>query len=240
MKVFGGTNVGQFRTENQDRVVAKMIDNNTALAVVCDGMGGESSGSVASEIACNEIFDRISSAYNDGYNRNMLKNLLVSTLVTVNSIVYDTAVNNPSYKGMGTTAVVALVRDNTLFAVNVGDSRAYIIDQNITQVTKDHSVVMKMYEDGEITKEEIKNHPKKNLITKAIGVRDSISPDYFEYDLDEGSYVLLCSDGLSGFVEEDKILEIFKNNSNREIAAELINQAMKNEGRDNITVAIIK
>ncbi len=240
MNVIFSTNIGMGRTENQDKVIAEKFDDNVGLVIVCDGMGGENAGRLASETACQIIYDKILTGFSKSLSDNMIKNLLVSSVVTANSVVYNLSLEDDSRNGMGTTAVVALAYEDTVYIVNVGDSRAYIIDEDITCVTKDHSVVYKMYENGEITFDEIKTHPKRNLITKAVGVLDSISPDYFEVKTTGECTFLLCSDGLSNYLDEQVMLQIIKD-ENFDIATEkLINAALENNASDNISVGIIK
>ncbi|MBQ5317585.1 MAG: Stp1/IreP family PP2C-type Ser/Thr phosphatase [Oscillospiraceae bacterium] len=240
MIVTSETNIGLSRKENQDRVCNTVIDDNTVLAVVCDGMGGQNAGSEASEKASQIIFDRITKVFRSDFDTKSIKNLLISSVTTANSVIYDMALSSHEMVGMGTTCVVALISNNKLYAINVGDSRLYIINHEIRQISKDHTIVMRMYENGEITKEQLKNHPQRNYITKAVGVSSNIEPDYFEFELSENSSVLLCTDGLSNYCDESDIFNIVKNYNPDEIPKELINLALKNGGNDNITVAYIK
>lgn len=240
MNVYSDTNIGLSRKENQDRVRSAMIDGGACFAVVCDGMGGQNAGSEASERAVNIVFDRITKVFRADYESKSIRNLLISSITTANSVVYDTAISSLEMSGMGTTCVAALVCGSKLYAVNVGDSRLYLINHEIRQVTKDHTVVMHMYESGEITREEIKNHPRRNYITKAVGVSESVVPDYFEFDLTENSSLLLCTDGLSNYCDESDIFKAAKELSPNEVPGELIRKALENGGGDNITVAYMK
>lgn len=240
MKVISETNIGLTRTENQDRVCTAVISNNTILAVVCDGMGGQNAGGEASNKAAQIIFDRITKVFRSDFDTKSIRNLLISSVTTANSVIYDMALSSAELIGMGTTCVIALVSNNVLYAVNVGDSRLYVINHEIRQITKDHTVVMRMYENGEITKDEIKNHPRRNYITKAVGVETNIEPDYFETELTENSAVLLCTDGLSNCCDESDIFNIVKKYSPEEVPKQLVKLALNNGGNDNITVAYIK
>ena len=141
---------------------------------------------------------------------------------------------------MGTTCVLALVIDNKLHVVNVGDSRAYLVNDEIFQITKDHTMVMKMYEKGQISKDEIKNHPHRNYLTKAVGVSEQVLPDYYEMDFSENSAVILCSDGLSNYCEESDILNVVRSFKSEEVPEQLIKIALNNGGNDNISVAVIR
>ncbi len=240
MNVYSETNIGLSRNENQDRVRTAVIDGGACFAVICDGMGGQNAGSEASERAVNIVFERISKVFRPDYESRSIKNLLISSVTTANSVVYDTSVSSVEMRGMGTTCVAALVCGNKLYAVNVGDSRLYLINHEIRQISKDHTMVMRMYENGEITKEQLKNHPKRNYITKAVGVSATVVPDYFEFELTENSSLLLCSDGLSNYCEESEIFRTVKELAPNEVTAALIQKALENGGGDNITVAFMK
>ncbi len=239
MNVYSDTNIGLSREENQDRVRTAVLGDNSAFAVVCDGMGGENAGSEASERAVGIIYDRITKVLRPDSDGNSIRNLMISSITTANAVVYDLALSSTDKKGMGTTCVVALRIGNKLYIASVGDSRAYIINHEIIQVTKDHSIVMQMYENGEITKEDIKNHPHKNYITKAIGVSASLIPDFFEIDIPEASAVILCSDGFSNYCDESVLFSLVKKTEPDLIAEKLIKYALDNGGNDNITVAVI-
>ncbi len=240
MTVISESNIGLSRKENQDRVCTSAINENTVLAVVCDGMGGQNAGSEASGKASQIIFDRITKVFRSDFDTKSIRNLLLSSVTTANSVIYDMAASSSEMIGMGTTCVIALVSDNILYAVNVGDSRLYVINHEIRQISKDHTIVMRMYEKGEITKEQLKNHPQRNYITKAVGVSNIIEPDYFEIELCENSSVLLCTDGLSNYCDEADIFQIAKKYEFNDVPKELISLALSNGGNDNITVAYIK
>ncbi len=240
MNIYFDTNIGLSRLENQDRVKTYSFNNDVNFAVICDGMGGENAGSEASQKAIEVIYDRITKVYKSNYDSNMTKNLFLSAIKTANAVVYDIAMSSSSMHGMGTTCVAVLRNESQLYVVSVGDSRAYVIDDGkIHQITKDHTVVMKMYENGEITKEELRSHPQRNYITKAVGVADILEPDFFELNVSEKAVVIICSDGLSGCCEDEDILDIVTRSDNDKIANNLVNLALKNGGNDNVTVAVI-
>ncbi len=234
------TNIGLSRKENQDRVCTAELQGGAVLAVVCDGMGGQNAGSMASEKASQIIFERISKVFRPDFDIKSIRNLLISSVTTANSVIYDMALSSADMVGMGTTCVIALIYDNILYSVNVGDSRLYVINHEIRQITKDHTIVMRMYENGEITKEQLKNHPQRNYITKAVGVSETIAPDYFEVELIENSSVLLCTDGLSNCCDESDIFRIARSCNANQVPKQLVNLALNNGGNDNITVAYIK
>lgn len=240
MNIYFDTNIGLSRLENQDRVKTYSFDSDVNFAVICDGMGGENAGSEASQKAIEIIYDRITKVYKSSYDSNMTKNLFLSAIKTANAVIYDIAMSSSSMHGMGTTCVAVLRNESQLYVVSVGDSRAYLVDDGkIHQITKDHTVVMKMYENGEITKEELRNHPQRNYITKAVGVTDTLEPDFFELIVSEKAVVIICSDGLSGCCEDEDILDIVTRSDTDKIASNLVNLALKNGGNDNVTVAVI-
>jgi protein phosphatase len=239
LNVYSDTNIGLTRDENQDRVRTAALCEDAVFAVVCDGMGGENAGSEASERAIGIIYDRITKVYRPGSDSASIKNLLNSSINTANAVIYDLASSSSAKKGMGTTCVAVLRVKNKLHIMSVGDSRVYVINGKISQITKDHSVVMQLYENGEISKEEIKNHPRRNYITKAIGVSARISPDYFELDVSDDTVAVLCSDGLSNHCEESEIFRAVKETAAEDLPAKLVSLALDGGGLDNITVAVI-
>lgn len=239
MEIIAESSIGSVRSENQDRVSSLQLGPDAAFAVVCDGMGGENAGSFASETAISVISKRIESAYRPESNENAVKSLLMSAVRTANAVVYDLSETDPQKQGMGTTAVAVLRRGNIIHCVNVGDSRAYLIDDDIRQITKDHSAVMQLFESGRISFEEMKTHPNRNYLTRAVGVAEHVSPDYFELSADNKSMVLLCSDGLCGVCGDDEILSAVKGCPLADIPKKLIALALKSGSRDNITAAVI-
>lgn len=240
MNVVAKTDIGLKRTENQDRVKISVLANDVIVAVLCDGMGGQNAGSEASELAVNIIFDRIILGYRTNSEKNSIRNLLVSAVSAANAVIFDIAEQDSSKIGMGTTCVAALVTEKTAHFVNVGDSRAYIIeDDSIIQVTSDHTVVRLLYEQGRIEEKDIKLHPQRNYITKAVGVSLKVEPDYFETSIKKQSKILLCSDGLSNYCTNDEICQIVENEEFEKASALLIELALEHGGNDNITIALI-
>lgn len=241
MLVEGRTHIGPVRKENQDDFKIQKFDDNTALAVVCDGMGGASSGKEASNIAVNVIYDRITKGYNPKMELNSIKNLLLTAVTASNSIVYSESVKDCNKNGMGTTCVAAIVRDNVASIASVGDSRAYVINsKGITQITNDHTYVEMLYEQGKITKEQMNQHKMRHVITKAIGTESSIDVDYFEIDLEEESVVLLCTDGLTGYCSNELIFNFVYKKELSPAIDELIKYVNTHGGKDNVTVVMIR
>lgn len=240
LNIYAESATGSVRSENQDRTAALRLGDNAVFAVVCDGMGGENAGSFASQKAIDIVSDRIRNGYRPDISEKGIKNLLVGAVRTANAVVFDISENDVRKRGMGTTCVAALRRDNRVFCINVGDSRGYLItDGKISQITKDHSLVMQLFEKGQITKEQMKTHPQRNYLTRAVGVTENVSPDYFELDISDGDMILLCSDGLCGVCHDEDILNAVKNSAEDNIPAVLIRLAADCGSRDNITAAVI-
>lgn len=244
MNIFTKTDIGLVRSENQDSVWGEMLSPTACAAVLCDGMGGETEGGLASAIAVDIISKRIKESFSEMMNRNSVRNLMITAVVAANSIVYEEAQKRAEHIVMGTTCVAAIVVNNRAHIVNVGDSRAYQIfstetDDCIRQVTKDHSHVQDLVDRGELTEEEAKVHPQANIITRAIGADSSVTPDYFEIDLSEGQKLLLCSDGLSSYGDDFDIMDICIYSEQDACCDALINYANANGGHDNVSVALI-
>ncbi|MBQ9948971.1 MAG: Stp1/IreP family PP2C-type Ser/Thr phosphatase [Oscillospiraceae bacterium] len=244
MNVYSKTDIGLQREENQDTVWAEMLSETACAAVLCDGMGGEKAGGLASQMAVDIISKRIKESFSEMMNRNSVRNLLITAVVAANSIVYETAQKDIDRSVMGTTCVAAIVFGGCAYIVNVGDSRAYHLfsseeDECIRQVTRDHSHVRELIERGEITEEQAKTHPKRNKITRAIGAESNVTPDYFELDLNDGDMLMLCSDGLSSYGDDMDILDICFEVKREDCVDALIRYANNNGGHDNVSVALI-
>lgn len=242
MKYFSKSDIGLVRTENQDRVwIGALGENEEAAAiVVCDGMGGENAGSCASQMTLDLMQERLQSGFRPSNNRNFIRNLMITSVTAANSLVFDRARTEPDKRGMGTTCVAAIVCDQRAYIINVGDSRCYhIFNESMQQITKDHTVIRRLIERGEITEEESKTHHQRNSITRAVGAAREITPDYFEIDLEPGHCLLLCSDGLHSYGDDAEIAGIIVNNPIQKCCDLLIDYALANGGRDNITVALI-
>lgn len=237
MKIFGQTNIGLVRSSNQDAFLTGEFESGTVWAVLCDGMGGASGGDIASKMAVEAISARIKEYYNDGMKTSSVANLLESAINFANIKIFDLAREDETLMGMGTTVVAAILRKNEVMISHAGDSRAYIINDEIRQITTDHSIVQEMLDRGEITEDEAKHHPIKNYITRALGVKDIINVDFTSEDFDDNDILLLCSDGLSNFVEPEYLKETVST-VNPDICENLVNTANANGGRDNITVVI--
>lgn len=237
MKIYGKTDIGLVRSSNQDAFRIGKFDSGTVWAVLCDGMGGASGGDIASKMAVELISERILKNYNDNMKTSSVANLLESAINFASIKIFDLSREDETLSGMGTTVVAAVIRDGEAMVSHAGDSRAYIIGDEIRQVTTDHSLVQEMLDRGEITFEEAKHHPIKNYITRALGVKDRITVDFTSENFGENDVLLMCSDGLSNMIEAD-ILKEMASWINEETCEKLIDVANANGGRDNITAVI--
>lgn len=239
MRAHGMTDIGKNRVMNQDYIYCSKTPVGTLpnLYIVADGMGGHKAGDLASSYAV-EVFLNAVKVLKTGSPITVIGDAIQE----VNREVYAKSKSSPDYEGMGTTFVVAVISGKVLYVANVGDSRLYVIGDTIRQITRDHSLVEEMISLGEIDKKDAKNHEKKNIITRAIGVSDKIMADFFEVELSEKEAVLLCSDGLTNMIEETEIFHIVnrKKETTKEKVLHLIELANKNGGRDNISVILIE
>lgn len=236
------TDIGT-REQNQDSYRIKTLDDKHAFLIVCDGMGGENAGEIASALTADEVTSRVVNNFSPELGTIAIKNLLTLAVTSSNTLVHSKSVTEDGYKGMGTTCVAVLVQEHIAHIVNVGDSRAYIIDEDgytISQITHDHTYVEQLLQNGEISREDKSYKELGNYITKAIGVEPEIDVDYFEEELTKGSIILLCSDGLTGVCSDMEILDIInQNKENLQTAADsLIKRAIENGGKDNVTAAL--
>lgn len=240
MKIVAKTDIGLTRTSNQDSYAAGELPGSVAWAVVCDGMGGTNGGNLASSTAVKIISERISSSYRQGMSFSSIKNMFMSAIIAANVSVYDMSKKNPELFGMGTTVVVAIVANERVYVAHAGDSRAYILTSGkLHQLTKDHSFVQEMVDSGKLTIDEAREDPRKNLITRALGVSEDLQIDFCEEDISENDVLLICTDGLTNYVKPDEIYELTEDGKFYEFAERLVNRANNNGGGDNITVVTV-
>ncbi len=242
LKYFGDTDTGRIRKNNEDSFVIKNYDNGLFLAVVADGMGGHAGGQVASSVAVKSVIESVDTLNEVLYSSSprKIKTELIKILKKANNAVYEFSNSDSKLDGMGTTAVVCTVVKDKLYVCNVGDSRLYVIGDNIRQITKDHSLVTELIDAGVITSEQAKEHPQRNVITKALGTDTDVEPDIFSLTVDKGKKLLICTDGLSSLVSDKNILEIIRNAVSCEDAvSKLITKANDNGGQDNITAVVV-
>lgn len=238
MQIYSKSDIGKGRNSNQDAFFAAEIENNTVFAIVCDGMGGANAGNIASEIAVKTISEYILRSYRIGMDDTDIEKMLKSACESANIDIYDMALKNPELKGMGTTVVIAVAQNDRVIIAHVGDSRAYLVNDGLKQLTCDHSVVQSLIESGKITVEDAKVHPRKNIITRALGAEENVIIDITNVELKEKESILLCTDGLSNFVSENEIFEIIQK-SDTDVAQRLVDAANASGGGDNITVLLL-
>lgn len=241
MQVWGISDPGMVRTENQDAFTMQQLKGENLLIMVCDGMGGARAGNIASALALDVFRDEILRGFKPSMKQEKIEALLHGAVELANKAVYEQSCSSEEYNGMGTTLVAAILCGETAYFVNVGDSRAYHIDEEgIRRVTTDHSFVELMVQRGEITREEARTHPAKNLITRAIGTEQEVAGDTYCQALKQGEFLLLCSDGLSNMVSEQEILFEVVHGSDKSDCCQRLLEIAKNRGApDNVTVVLL-
>ena len=241
MQAFATSDIGKSRHINEDSYFASKPDNPIKLFIVADGMGGYKGGEIASTMAVNAARNYILSNFEKSKSdKETLLSLVKSSSQYANMVVYDKSRENEELKNMGTTLDVCLIYDNKAFISHIGDSRIYRIRKDfMRKLTKDHSYVQQLVDEGKITKEESMTHPKKNMLIKALGCTEFIEPDNMIKGFIKGDIILMCTDGLTNMVSEKEIFEIIKSDT-KDPSKELINKANEKGGLDNITAVIIK
>ena len=233
---------GCTRTQNQDAYLSHKLDKNTLLCLVCDGMGGAKSGNVASTLAVEVFAQEIIRSWVPDQDQEKIDRMMISAAKLANFTVYDQSRQFEEFTGMGTTLVAALIHGKNITILNVGDSRAYCINRDgVTQLTRDHSLVQMMVERGELTREQARNYPGKNLITRAIGTESVVACDVFHRKAEGGDCLLLCSDGLSNLVDEQEILFEVVHGLNKQQCCNSLLDIAKNRGApDNVTCMLVQ
>ena len=238
MRTFSLTDTGVLRNMNQDYCFSSdsPVGNLPNLYIVCDGMGGHKAG----EYASRHTVERIVASVSRSRWQEPVR-ILKDAIIKANEILVVEAQEDSEKNGMGTTVVAATIMDHKLYVANVGDSRLYVFNETIEQITKDHSYVAEMIRMGKFAPDDERIKTKKNVITRAIGAMGKVMPDFFEVELREKDVVLMCTDGLSNMVTDEKIHQIVLSlNDTEAIAKALVNEANKNGGQDNITVLVAK
>lgn len=238
MKVYSGTDTGRRRQVNQDYVYVseEPVGNLPNLFIVADGMGGHNAGDYASSLAVSVLVASVKK----NADFNPIK-IIRHGIELANRELLEQARSTDERTGMGTTMVAATVVGNYVYVANVGDSRLYVVGKRMRQITKDHSLVQEMVRLGELTEEDARNHPDKNIITRALGAGERVNIDFFDFRLSEDSNILMCSDGLSNMVD-DKIIQrvILGTEDVEEKGDTLLKLANENGGKDNIAVVLIE
>lgn len=239
LKTFSMTDIGQIRKLNQDYVYSSEMQVGPLpnLFIVADGMGGHKAGDYASRCTVETIVQEVKDT-----QYVIPEDIIRDAIRKANQTVYTTSRDQEEMSGMGSTVVVATcLNTKEICVANVGDSRLYLVGEKIEQITHDHSLVEEMVRRGGISKEDARNHPDKNIITRAVGVAENIDIDFFHIPIQEGDTILMCSDGLTNMLEDREIKTVLE--SRGDIAGkaeELINAANKNGGKDNIAVVLIE
>ena len=239
MKTFSITDIGQKRVVNQDFVYCNEnpVGSFPNLFIVADGMGGHNAGDFASKFCVENFVHFIGTL-----TSNTIIGNIEDAVRKTNELLIEKAKEQSELEGMGTTFVMASVFEDTAYVANIGDSRLYLINDKIKQVTEDHSLVEEMVKNGEIKREEARFHPNKNIITRALGASNTVVADYFEININAGDIILLCSDGLSNMLGDSEIFNIINmNRDNIETATKtLVEKANENGGKDNIAIVMIQ
>ena len=238
MKTFSLTDVGRVRESNQDYVYTSEspVGNLPNLFIVADGMGGHNAGDFASKYTVEQIV-----AYIQKAPMTSPVDLIRGAVTKANASLMAMAKSDTSLSGMGTTVVIATIAGDCMYVANVGDSRLYLLREELRQITRDHSLVQEMVRMGEMDAAEAKFHPDKNIITRAVGAFEELQIDFFEEHVQPGDVILMCTDGLSNMVDDMDIRQIIQ--TGRDVVEKvqhLVETANRGGGKDNITVAIIE
>ena len=242
MQYWALTDPGCVRSQNQDAYKMEELSSNCLLCVVCDGMGGAKSGNIASTLAADVFCHSVCASWKPGMGQEAVDGLLHSAVKLANFTVYDQALEFADFAGMGTTLVAVLVQGKTATVVNVGDSRLYHIGPGqIRQVTKDHSLVQMMVDRGELSRQDAKSYPGKNMITRAVGTEAAVQCDLFHLELERGDALLACTDGLSNLIDEQEILfETVYEEDGQRCCQRLLEIAQNRGAPDNVTCVLMK
>ena len=238
MICYAASDKGIVRKQNEDDLLVScqpvgMMPN---LFMVADGMGGHKGGRFASRFTIRTIADLCRHTFRDAPIR-----LMKDVIATTNRMLYDESKRNPSLSGMGTTLVMATIVEDILYVANVGDSRLYIFDgTSLRQITRDHSFVEEMIQEGKLERDSAMYHEQKNVITRAVGVFPFVAPDFFEVQLNPGDIILMCSDGLTNMVDDEQLTALMAFDEDLETKADhLIDEGIANGGKDNLSVVLI-
>ncbi len=242
MNLWAVTDVGLVRQQNQDAYCAQLLSQERALLAVCDGMGGARAGNVASRLAIDTFCAAVMETLAASDAPEDIRQGLLSAAEAANTAVYRRAMEDPECTGMGTTLVAVLVDGETCYVLNVGDSRAYrISQQGIRQITRDHSLVGDLVANGEITAEQARVHPQKNLITRALGATRHVQADLFCEPYAPEEFILLCSDGLSNLLSDQELLyEALHGGPPEECCGRLLESALSRGAPDNVTAVLLQ
>ncbi len=239
--IIGKTDKGSVRHSNQDNFALRTFCDQYGYAIVCDGMGGANGGETASRIAVDSIKRTLDDTVRPNLSERSVRLMFETAIFNANYEVFTAAAEKTELNGMGTTLALALVLNNTAYIAHIGDSRIYLYGAGgLTCLTRDHSVVQNLVENGQLTPSEALKHPHRNVITRAVGVEECVDMDFDVLSLKENDLLLLCSDGLTNYVAESVIADILSSKNTLDIPQVLINAAIEGGGGDNITAVIVK
>ena len=246
MKSFGLTDKGPVRSENQDCYLLELCpEKDCLIAVLCDGMGGAKAGGVASQLCIKAFVSKVYEKLVSSSDKTPdYRGILQSSSSETNGVVYAYSHFSEEFNGMGTTLVGGIMKSNgNGYIINIGDSRAYQISPSkntIRQITRDHSLVEELVRFGAITREEAKSHPKRNVITRALGTEERTDSDYFSFRLKSGDFLLLCSDGLSNTISDEEMLDhACAARDPEDLCRKLMDMALQRGARDNVTIVAV-
>lgn len=240
MRVYSGSDIGLVRDSNQDYCQTGLFPDHVAWAVVCDGMGGANGGCTASSVATEAISQYMTEGYRSDMTSEQLRELMQQAVQQANTKVYQLSVENFTLRGMGTTVVCVIVKDGQLHIVHAGDSRAYLYrDGSIHRLTTDHSIVQQLVSAGQLTDDQARVHPSRNIITRALGIEAALTTDYTQEHFPAGSELIVCTDGLCGYFSDEELCSLVRDTDAEVLIEKLIRAAKNQGGSDNITVAVI-
>lgn len=239
MKAFSATDVGRKREINQDYIYCNenAVGALPNLFIVADGMGGHNAGDFASRFCVEHMVETLQAS-----SEKTIIGMIENAITETNERLIIQSKEKADLEGMGTTLVLATILEHIMYVANIGDSRLYLINDTIKQITQDHSLVEEMVKTGELKKEEARFHPKKNIITRAIGANNKVIPDFFEISVKEDDIILLCSDGLSNMLEDQElyqIIHLYKDDLNKAVEV-LLQRANECGGKDNIAIVLVQ
>lgn len=238
MNLFGRTDIGSVRSSNQDAYLSGYLPNGAVWIAVCDGMGGANGGNIASALAINAISSAFEKCGAEKIPEDEIASQLEKMLAEANEAIYNKAQQEPDLLGMGTTAVLAYLFEGHITIAHVGDSRAYLFHNGaVRRLTEDHSIVQELVRLGELTEEQARRHPRRNIITRAVGVAPVVEADVTRAEMEPQDVLLICTDGLSGYLSDEELGEFLKEYSGQDLIDHLVDFALESGGADNITVA---
>lgn len=239
MKIWGMTHPGMVREQNQDAFEIRVLADDGVAAVVCDGMGGAKAGNIASTLATGTFVDAL--LQNQLPADENVRWHMEEAASVANQVVFHRAQQDDHCSGMGTTMVALVVRSGVAYIINEGDSRCYYIaGDEISRITRDHSLVEALVERGELTQEQARTHPHKNLITRALGTELTLRTDFYSQPIQPGEFLLLCSDGLSNVVSREELYQLTREGTSLEASCQqLLDLALERGAPDNVTVVLV-